>query len=85
MGAERGLIDATVATELAGATTLWQNFDGFMRMASVDGDPASLSPAEQSILAQACGAVGVEDLAARIAEARQRSAAHIDAWFAAQR
>ena len=85
MGAERGLIDATIAAELADATRLWQNFDGFMRMASVDRDPASLSPAEQSILAQACGAVGVEDLARLIAEARQRSAAHIDAWFATQR
>ena len=80
-GAEQGLIDATVAADLADATRLWQNFDGFMRMAGVDQDPTLLSPEDQSTLAQACGAVGVEDLARLLAETRQRSATHIDAWF----
>ncbi|MYJ75422.1 MAG: hypothetical protein F4089_10140, partial [Gammaproteobacteria bacterium] len=80
-GANQGLIDATVAADLAGATRLWQNFDGFMRMVGVDQDPTHLSPEEQSTLAQACGAAGVDDLARSLAEIRQRSAAHIDAWF----
>ena len=80
-GAEQGLIDATVAADLAGATRLWQNFDGFMRMVGVDQDPTHLSPEEQTTLAQACGAQGVEDLARSLGETRQRSAAHIDAWF----
>ncbi|MDE0658490.1 MAG: efflux RND transporter permease subunit [Gammaproteobacteria bacterium] len=80
-GAKQGLIDATVAADLADATRLWQNFDGFMRMVGVDQDPTLLSPEEQSTLAQACGAVGVEDLARSLAESRQRSRAHIDSWF----
>ena len=82
-GAEQGLIDATVAADLAGATRLWQNFDGFMRMVGVDQDPTHLPPEEQSTLAQACGVQGAEDLARLLAETRQRSAAHIDAWFSA--
>ena len=80
-GAEQGLIDATVAAELAGAARLWQNFDGFMRMASVDQDPTRLSPEEQSTLAQACGAVALDELARSLAATRERSAAHIDTWF----
>ena len=80
-GAENGLIDATVGAELAGATRLWQNFDGFMRMVAVDQDPTFLSPEEQSTLAQACGAAALEDLARSLVATRQRSAAHIDTWF----
>ena len=80
-GARDGLIDATVAAELAGATRLWQNFDGFIRMVGVDQDPTHLSPEEQSTLAQACDAAGLEDLASSLAATRQRSAAHIDTWF----
>ena len=84
-GADQGLIDHTVAADLAGATRLWQNFDGYIRMVGVDQDPMVLSPEEQSTLAQACGAAGVEDLARLLAETRKRSAAHIDAWFAMHR
>ena len=80
-GAEQGLIDATVAAELAGATRLYQNFDGFMRMVAVDQDPTLLSLEEQSTLAQACDAVALEDLARSLAATRQRGAAHIDTWF----
>ncbi len=79
--AEHGLIDAAVAAELADATRLWQNFDGFMRMVAVDRDPTLLPPEEQTTLAQACGAVTLEDLARSLAATRQRSAAHIDTWF----
>ena len=61
-GANRGLIDPTVAQDLADATRLWQNFDGFMRMAAVEGNPTLLSPEEQSTLAEACDAAGLEDL-----------------------
>ena len=80
-GAEHGLIDATAAAELAGATRLWQNFDGFMRMAAVEQDPTLLSPEEQSTLAQACDAVAFGELARSLAATRQRSKAHIDTWF----
>ena len=80
-GAQQGLIDATVAAELADAARLWQNFDGFMRMASVDQDPTRLSPEEQSTLAQACGAAALDELARSLAATRERSAAHIDTWF----
>ena len=80
-GTQHGLIDATVSAELAGATRLYQNFDGLMRMVAVDQDPTLLSPEEQSTLAQACDAVALEDLARSLAATRQRSAAHIDAWF----
>ena len=80
-GAEQGLIDAAVAEELAGATRLYQNYDGYMRMVAVDQDPTVLSPEEQSTLAQACDAVALEDLARSLATTRQRSAAHIDTWF----
>ena len=80
-GATHGLIDAAVVAELAGATRLWQNFDGFMRMVAVDQDPALLSPEEQSTLARACDAATLEDLARSLAAIRQRSAAHIDTWF----
>ncbi len=80
-GAQQGLIDATVAAELADAARLWQNFDGFMRMASVDQDPTRLSPEEQLTLAQACGAVALDELARSLAATRERSAAHIDTWF----
>ena len=80
-GANRGLIDSTVAQDLADATRLWQNFDGFMRMAAVEGNPTLLSPEEQSTLAEACDAAGLEDLARSLAATRQRSASQIDAWF----
>ena len=80
-GAKHGLIEATVAAELAGATRLWQNFDGFMRMVSVEEDPTLLSPEEQSTLAQACDGVAFQDLARSLAATRQRSSAHIDRWF----
>ena len=80
-GARNGLIDATVAAELASAARLWQNFDGFMRMASVDQDPTRLSPEEQSTLAQACDGTAFADLASSLAATRESSAAHIDAWF----
>ena len=77
----KGLIDTTVAADLAEATRLWQNFDGFMRMVGVDQDPTLLSPEEQTTLAQACDVVALEDLASLLAATRQRSAAHIDRWF----
>ena len=83
-GAQNDLIDATVAAELAGATRLWQNFDGFMRMASVEQDPNLLSPEQQSTLAQACNGVALADLALSLAATRERSAAHIDTWFSAR-
>jgi len=82
-GAKHGLIDETVAAELAGATRLWRNFDGFMRMVAVDRNPTLLSPEEQSTLAQVCDGVAFEDLVRSLAATRQRSAAHIDAWFSA--
>ena len=80
-GARNGLIDATAAAELASAARLWQNFDGFMRMASVDQDPTRLSPEEQSTLAQACDGIAFADLASSLAATRDSSAAHINAWF----
>ena len=80
-GAEHGLLDPTIAAELADAARLWQNFDGFMRMAGDGRDPALLAPEEQSTLAQACNAATLDGLAESLAATRRRSAAHIDTWF----
>lgn len=55
---DEGLLAPAVAEELAGAAELWQNFDGFLRVAAADSDPTVLSREEQTTLAAGCGAVG---------------------------
>ncbi len=66
----------------ADAARLWQNFDGFMRVAAVDAAPAALPAEAQTTLAQACGAVGLDGLRELLAATARVAASHVDRWFA---
>lgn len=73
--ARRGVVDAATARDLTDATTLWQNFIGFVSMVSSDQrDPTGASPEHQRALADVCGAANIDDLAS-VVQAKSRRAA----------
>ena len=81
--AEQRLIDAGAARDFAKAATLWQNLDGFFRMACADAfDPRSAPPDQKTTIAEACGVDNFDALPAVIADTAHRAATHLDALLA---
>ncbi|MDE0006750.1 MAG: efflux RND transporter permease subunit, partial [Gammaproteobacteria bacterium] len=81
--AREGLLAESAATRMAEAATLWQNIDGFVRMACIGAfDPTSASPEQRQTLA---GIGGVDDFDAVpevIAATAERTAELVREMFA---
>ena len=74
--AQEGLLADEAATRMTEAATLWQNIDGFLRMACIGAfDPATASPEQRQTLAQIGGVDDFEALPEAIAATAERTAA----------
>ena len=79
----QGLIDADLADDFSRAAVLWQNLDGFFRMACADAFDPGLAPADQkATIAEACDVDSFDMLPAMIADIAARAATHLDALLA---
>ena len=80
--AGRGRIEADAGRDLAEAARLWQNLEGFMRMASSDDfDPNSISSEQREALAEMCGVDGFEALTDAVDATARRTIARVDELF----
>ena len=74
--AEEGLVADEVAARMTEAATLWQNIDGFLRMACVGAfDPTAASPEQRQTLAQIGGVEDFDALPGVMAGTAERTAA----------
>ena len=81
--ASHGLIDAEIAADFSKAATLWQNLDGFLRMACADEfDPRSAPADQRATIAEACEVESFDVLPGMIADIARRAATHLDALLA---
>ncbi|MCY3820266.1 MAG: hypothetical protein OXH52_13020 [Gammaproteobacteria bacterium] len=81
--AGQGQIDAHIADDFSRAASLWQNLDGFFRMAGADSfDPRLAPPDQKATIAEACEVESFDVLPGMIADIAGRAAAHIDALLA---
>ena len=83
VAAEQRLIDAEVADDFAKATTLWQNLDGFFRMACVGTFEPGLATAElRAAILETCEVDAFDALPGLIADTARRAAAQLEALLA---
>ena len=81
--AGQGLIDADIAADFSRAAMLWQNLDGFFRMACADAFDPGLAPADQkATIAKACDVDSFDVLPGMIADIAYRAATHLDSLLA---
>ena len=81
--AGHGLIDTDVAADFSRAATLWQNLDGFFRMACADSfDPRLALPDQKATIAEACEVESFEVLPRTIADVAGCAATHLGAMLA---
>ena len=77
--ADHGSLDTGIAADFAKAATLWQNLDGFFRMACADDfDPRSAPPDQKAAVAEACEVDSFDVLPGIIADTAGRAATHLD-------
>lgn len=81
--AGHGLIDADIAADFSKAATLWQNLDGFFRMAcAAEFDPRLAPEGQKATIAEACEVESFDVLPGMIADIARRAATHLDALLA---
>ena len=79
---DKGLIDASTASDLVDAMMLWRSLQGILRL-TVEGDfsEAGTAVALKRMITRSCGAVDFDKLKQTMQAMAERSAAHFGSFF----